>query len=385
MNLIKNSALKLAILGGGQLGKMLIEAASDWNIQTFVLDPDPECSCAHLAYEFTCGSFKDYETVYQFCQKADKITIEIEHVNVDALLQLKKEGKQIYPEPDALMIIQDKGKQKLFYEDNDLPTSNFQIVDHRNELQELIEEEKINFPFVQKSCKAGYDGKGVQIIRGANDLQVLFEDASVIEDLVDIEKELSVIVARDKNGNTNCFPVVEMEFHPTANLVEFLSAPAQITKEQNDLAELIAKNTIQAFDTTGILAVELFLTKSGEILINEVAPRPHNSGHHTIEANYTSQYEQLLRCIFDLPLGSTKLRSNAVMVNLLGEENYTGEAIYEGMDACLALEGVYMHLYGKKITKPFRKMGHVTIIGDDMLRVKEKAKFVKEKLKVISG
>lgn len=384
MNQIKNSELKLAILGGGQLGKMLIEAASDWNIQTFVLDPDPDCSCAYFAYEFTCGSFKDYETVYQFGQKANKITIEIEHVNVEALIQLKKEGKEIYPDPEALMIIQDKGRQKLFYEDQELPTSNFQIADHKFELQELIREEKINFPFVQKNCKAGYDGKGVQIIRSETDMHLLFDDASVIEDLVEIEKELSVIVARDKNGNTNCFPVVEMEFHPTANLVEFLSAPAQITNAQNDLAGLIAKNTIHAFNITGILAVELFLTKSGEILINEVAPRPHNSGHHTIEANYTSQYEQLLRCIFDLPLGSTQLRSPAVMVNLLGEENYTGEAIYEGMDTCLALEGVYVHLYGKKITKPFRKMGHVTIIGDDLNQAKEKAKFVKEKFKVIS-
>lgn len=384
MNLIKNSELKLAILGGGQLGKMLIEAASDWNIQTFVLDPDPDCSCAHLAYEFTCGSFKDYETVYQFGQKANKITIEIEHVNVEALMQLKKEGKEIYPDPEALMIIQDKGRQKLFYEDQELPTSNFQIADHKFELQELIREEKINFPFVQKNCKAGYDGKGVQIIRSETDMHLLFDDASVIEDLVEIEKELSVIVARDKNGNTNCFPVVEMEFHPTANLVEFLSAPAQITKELSDLAGLIAINTINAFNITGILAVELFLTKSGEILINEVAPRPHNSGHHTIEANYTSQYEQLLRCIFDLPLGSTHLRSPAVMVNLLGEENFTGEAIYEGMDTCLAMEGVYVRLYGKKITKPFRKMGHVTIIGDDLNQAKEKAKFVKEKFKVIS-
>ena len=237
---------------------------------------------------------------------------------------------------------------------------------------------------MQKNCKAGYDGKGVQIIRSETDMHLLFDDASVIEDLVEIEKELSVIVARDKNGSTNCFPVVEMEFHPTANLVEFLSAPAQITNAQNDLAGLIAKNTIHAFNITGILAVELFLTKSGEILINEVAPRPHNSGHHTIEANYTSQYEQLLRCIFDLPLGSTQLRSPAVMVNLLGEENYTGEAIYEGMDTCLTMEGVYVHLYGKKITKPFRKMGHVTIIGDDLNQAKEKAKFVKEKFKVIS-
>lgn len=384
MKTISSSSLKLCILGGGQLGKMLIEAASNWNIQCYVLDPDPACSCAHLAYEFTCGDFKDYETVYNFCQKADKVTIEIEHVNADALLQLQKEGKQIFPDADALKIIQDKGRQKEFYEDNDLPTSNFQIIDNKEELIELVEEEKINFPFVQKSCKAGYDGKGVQLVKNENDFVSLLDGESVIEDLIEIEKEISVIAARDSAGNTACFPAVEMEFHPTANLVEFLSAPAAISSEQQKLAEHIAIKTITAFNITGILAVEMFLTKSDEILINEVAPRPHNSGHHTIEANYVSQYEQLLRCIFNIPLGSTKARSCAVMVNLLGEASYSGEAKYEGLNECLQLQGVYVHLYGKKITKPFRKMGHVTILAENIHDAKEKAKFVKEHLKVIA-
>ncbi|MFN0275826.1 MAG: 5-(carboxyamino)imidazole ribonucleotide synthase [Chitinophagales bacterium] len=384
MNAISSGDLKLCILGGGQLGKMLIEAASNWNIQCFVLDPDPACSCAHLAHEFTCGSFKDYETVYNFCQKAEKITIEIEHVNVDALLLLKREGKQVFPDPSALKIIQDKGKQKSFYEDNELPTSNFQIIDSKEELLELIEEEKINFPFVQKSCEAGYDGKGVQVVKNENDFVNLLDGESVIEDLVDIEKELSVIVARDAEGNTTCFPPVEMEFHPTANLVEYLLAPANISPEQKNTAEQIAIKTISELNITGILAVEMFLTKNGEILINEVAPRPHNSGHHTIEANYVSQYEQLLRCIFDIPMGSTKARSSAIMINLLGEENFTGEAKYVGLKECLQMEGVYVHLYGKKTTKPFRKMGHVTILAENILLAKQKAKFVKDNLRVIS-
>jgi len=385
VHFVKTSELTLCILGGGQLGKMLIEAASDWNIRCYVLDPDPDCSCAHLAYEFTCGSFADYDTVYQFCQKANHITIEIEHVNAAALAQLQKEGKKVFPQPAALEIIQDKGKQKFFYEDNDLPTSNFQVIEHKNELIELVNEQKINFPFVQKSCRSGYDGKGVQLIRSEQDMHLLLDGECVVEDVVDIEKELSVIVAMDQRGNTACFPAVEMLFHPTANLVEFLQAPADITIEQNELAEEIAVKTIQAFGITGILAVEMFLTRSGEILINEVAPRAHNSGHHTIEANYTSQYQQLLRCIFDLPLGDTTLRSPAIMVNLLGEADHTGEAVYHGLHECLQKEGVYVHLYGKRITKPFRKMGHVTIIGDHIREAKEKAKFVKENLKVVSG
>ncbi|MFI5173015.1 MAG: 5-(carboxyamino)imidazole ribonucleotide synthase [Chitinophagales bacterium] len=384
MNPVTSGELQLGILGGGQLGKMLIEAASNWNISCHVLDPDPECACAHLAYSFTCGSFKDYETVYNFGKDLQKITIEIEHVNVEALFQLENEGKDIYPKPEVLKIIQDKGKQKLFYEDNDLPTANFQVIENKAELIELIHEKKILFPFVQKSCKAGYDGKGVSIIRSESDLDKLLDGECVIEDIIDFEKELAIIVARNKDGNTICFPPVEMEFHPEANLVEFLFAPAHINNSIEAKAETIAMDCISAFGMTGILAVEMFLTKDGEILINEVAPRAHNSGHHTIEANFTSQYEQLLRTIFDIPLGSTAMRGNAIMVNILGEDGFTGEAKYEGLKECLKEEGLYVHLYGKKITKPFRKMGHVTIIGEDESLMREKADMVKKKLKVIS-
>ena len=384
MKAIASGDLTLGILGGGQLGKMLIEAASNWNIQCHVLDPDAECSCAHMAHTFVQGSFKDYDTVYNFGKNLQKITIEIEHVNVEALIQLEKEGKTIYPKPAVLQIIQDKGKQKSFYVTNDLPTAPFTLLSNLQEVLAGIQNGTITYPFVQKSCTAGYDGKGVAVIRNANDLPKLLEGACVIEQLIDFEKELAVIVARDVDGKTTCFPAVEMEFHPVANLVEFLLAPAIISEQAAAKAQKIAEDCITAFGFTGILAVEMFLTKSGEILINEVAPRPHNSGHHTIEANYVSQYEQLLRTIFEIPMGDTTPRDHGVMVNILGEDGYTGEALYEGLKECLAIPGVFVHLYGKKITKPFRKMGHVTIVGKDANAIKATAKLVKEQLKVIA-
>lgn len=384
MKAIASGDLTLGILGGGQLGKMLIEAASNWNIQCHVLDPDAECSCAHMAHTFVQGSFKDYDTVYNFGKNLQKITIEIEHVNVEALIQLEKEGKTIYPKPAVLQIIQDKGKQKSFYATNDLPTAPFTLLSNLQEVLAGIQNGTITYPFVQKSCTAGYDGKGVAVIRNANDLPKLLEGACVIEQLIDFEKELAIIVARDVDGKTTCFPAVEMEFHPVANLVEFLLAPAIISEQAAAKAQKIAEDCITAFGLTGILAVEMFLTKSGEILINEVAPRPHNSGHHTIEANYVSQYEQLLRTIFEIPMGDTTPRDHGVMVNILGEDGYTGEALYEGLKECLAIPGVFVHLYGKKITKPFRKMGHVTIVGKDANAIKATAKLVKEQLKVIA-
>jgi len=384
MQAVESKDLSIGILGGGQLGKMLIEAANDWNIRCHVLDPDPEASCARMAWEFQCGSFKDYQTVYAFGKNLDRITIEIEHVNTEALLQLEREGKRIFPQPGVLQVIQDKGKQKAFFEDNGLPTSNFQIIDSKEELIELLEEDKLSYPFVQKSCTAGYDGKGVAIIRSKTDGHLLLDGPSVIEDLVNIDKELSVIVARDLHGVMACFPVVEMEFHPQANLVEFLHAPAHLSKAIEEKAITTALQCAEAFELHGLLAVEMFLTQQGEILINEVAPRPHNSGHHTIEANFVSQYQQLLRCIFELPLGNTRPKHRAMMVNLLGEEGFTGNAKYIGLQECLALEGVFVHLYGKKITKPFRKMGHVTVIGEDEEIMREKARFVRDNLRIVA-
>ena len=382
MQQVKGHDLTLHILGGGQLGKMLIEAASDWNIRCHVLDPDPDCSCSRLAWQFTCGSFKDYDAVMAFCADAHYITIEIEHVNTDALRDLKAQGKQVFPDPDMLDIIKDKGKQKSFYAEHGIPTSPFTLYDDADAIRQAVASGTRTLPFVQKSCTAGYDGKGVQVVRTKDDLDKLLPGASLAEELIPFEKELAVIVARSTNGDTKAFPAVEMEFHPTANLVEFLLSPAHINSELEQKAQQLAVRTIEAMNLYGVLAVEMFLTADGDILVNEVAPRPHNSGHHTIEANITSQYQQLLRSIFGLPLGSTALTTTSMMVNLLGEDGYTGEAIYEGLPECLAMEGVYVHLYGKKITKPFRKMGHVTIVDSDAAKAREKANFVKDNLKI---
>ncbi|HQU76424.1 MAG TPA: 5-(carboxyamino)imidazole ribonucleotide synthase [Chitinophagales bacterium] len=382
MQQVKGHDLTLHILGGGQLGKMLIEAASDWNIRCHVLDPDPDCSCSRLAWQFTCGSFKDYDAVMAFCADAHYITIEIEHVNTDALRDLKAQGKQVFPDPDMLDIIKDKGKQKSFYAEHGIPTSPFTLYDDADAIRQAVASGTRTLPFVQKSCTAGYDGKGVQVVRTKDDLDKLLPSASLAEELIPFEKELAVIVARSTNGDTIAFPAVEMEFHPTANLVEFLLSPAHINSELEQKAQQLAVRTIEAMNLYGVLAVEMFLTADGDILVNEVAPRPHNSGHHTIEANITSQYQQLLRSIFGLPLGSTALSTTSMMVNLLGEDGYTGEAIYEGLPECLAMEGVYVHLYGKKITKPFRKMGHVTIVDSDAAKAREKANFVKDNLKI---
>ena len=382
MQQVKGHDLTLHILGGGQLGKMLIEAASDWNIRCHVLDPDPDCSCSRLAWQFTCGSFKDYDAVMAFCAEAHYITIEIEHVNTDALRDLKAQGKKVFPDPDMLDIIKDKGKQKSFYAEHGIPTSPFTLYDDADAIRQAVASGTRTLPFVQKSCTAGYDGKGVQVVRTKDDLDKLLPGASLAEELIPFEKELAVIVARSTNGDTKAFPAVEMEFHPTANLVEFLLSPAHINSELEQKAQQLAVRTIEAMNLYGVLAVEMFLTADGDILVNEVAPRPHNSGHHTIEANITSQYQQLLRSIFGLPLGSTALSTTSMMVNLLGEDGYTGEAIYEGLPECLAMEGVYVHLYGKKITKPFRKMGHVTIVDSDAAKAREKANFVKDNLKI---
>ena len=382
MQQVKGHDLTLHILGGGQLGKMLIEAASDWNIRCHVLDPDPDCSCSRLAWQFTCGSFKDYDAVMAFCAEAHYITIEIEHVNTDALRDLKAQGKMVFPDPDMLDIIKDKGKQKSFYVEHGIPTSPFTLYDDADAIRQAVASGTRTLPFVQKSCTAGYDGKGVQVVRTKDDLDKLLPSASLAEELIPFEKELAVIVARSTNGDTIAFPAVEMEFHPTANLVEFLLSPAHINSELEQKAQQLAVRTIEAMNLYGVLAVEMFLTADGDILVNEVAPRPHNSGHHTIEANITSQYQQLLRSIFGFPLGSTALTTTSMMVNLLGEDDYTGEAIYEGLPECLAIEGVYVHLYGKKITKPFRKMGHVTIVDSDAAKAREKANFVKDNLKI---
>ncbi len=376
---------RVGILGGGQLGKMVAIAAADWHLPIHILDQSRDFPAGPYAMSFTEGSFKAYDDVYKFGKTVDVLTIEIEHVNTEALHQLEQEGVKIHPKPSALDTIKDKGLQKQFYADHDIPTSRFKLYGDGNNIKNELLNGALTYPFVQKSRTAGYDGRGVAIIKNEKDLEEkLLPGASVVEDLVDIKKELAVIVARNESGEVQAFPAVEMEFHPTANLVEFLSCPADITPEIEREAEALAKRVIEAYDICGLLAVELFLTNNGELLVNEVAPRPHNSGHHTIESCYTSQFEQHLRSVLNLPLGSTKLKSAAIMVNLLGAEGHNGPAFYDGLDQCLAIEGAHPHIYGKAVTKPFRKMGHVTVLGETVVAARKKAKQVEEVLRVNS-
>ncbi|MEM6966966.1 MAG: 5-(carboxyamino)imidazole ribonucleotide synthase [Bacteroidota bacterium] len=375
---------KIGILGGGQLGKMLTLAAQNWDVETWILDVSKDFPAGNSCTHFVEGSFKNYDDVIAFGKDKDVITVEIESVNVEALLQLQKEGKKIHPSPQALMTIKDKGIQKQFYQKHNLPTSPFILLDGKEAILENLRSGKIKYPFVQKARTGGYDGRGVAVIKSESDNHIIMPVPSVIEPLVDIHKELSVIAARNEQGVIKCFPVVEMEFNPVANLVEYLLCPAVVSQEIADRCEKIAIDTIEAYDVCGLLAVEMFLTNDNEVLINEVAPRPHNSGHHSIDANITSQYQQHLRAIMNLPLGNTDVKIPSVMVNLLGAEGHTGDAIYENMDQCMAVDGAKFHLYGKKITKPFRKMGHVTILNKDIEVAKMNAKYIRETLKIRS-
>jgi 5-(carboxyamino)imidazole ribonucleotide synthase len=372
------SETRLAILGGGQLGRMLIQEAADIDVHVDILDPDPNAPCKNIATTFTVGSLNDYDTVLSFGSKADVISIEIENVNADALERLEEQGKKVYPQSLVIKMIQDKGLQKQFFRTHNIPTSDFSLIENKSGLDGL------KFPYVQKLRKGGYDGRGVEVLRTVDDLSKAFEAPSLIEDLVDIRKEISVIACRSVAGEISCFPCVELEYNPNANLVEFLFSPAEISDSELSEAMRIATLVAEKTGIVGLLAVEMFITKSGAVLVNEIAPRPHNSGHQTIEANYTSQYGQHLRAILGLPLGSTDIIKPSVMVNLLGEPGYSGIAKYQGLSEVLATKGVYVHLYGKKETRPFRKMGHVTILADTLKEAKEKAYFVKNTLKVIS-
>ncbi|NVK49004.1 MAG: 5-(carboxyamino)imidazole ribonucleotide synthase, partial [Cyclobacteriaceae bacterium] len=348
----------LGVLGGGQLGRMLIQSAINYNQDIHILDPDPNAPCRDLAQKFVTGSLRDYDTVYQFGKDCDVITIEIENVNTEALEQLQREGKRVFPQPHIIRLIQDKREQKQFYQDHDIPTAFFVLTADKNEVRENAH----FLPAVNKLGREGYDGRGVQILRDESDLDKAFDAPGLLEKLIDFDKEIAVTVARNAKGDLVAYPAVECAFHPTANLVEFLFAPASISPEIEEKAQEIAKEVILKLDMVGILAVEMFVTKEGEVLVNEIAPRPHNSGHHTIEANYTSQFEQHLRSVMNWPLGATGLRCPAAMINLLGEEGYQGEAYVEGLEEAISEKGVYIHLYGKKLTKPFRKMGHVTVL-----------------------
>jgi 5-(carboxyamino)imidazole ribonucleotide synthase len=368
---------KLGILGGGQLGRMLIQSGIDFNIPFSILDPDAHAPCATLG-EFHIGKLTDFETVMKFGSDCDIITIEIENVNTSALKELQRLGKKVYPQPEVIELIQDKRVQKAFYKKNNIPTAEFILTENA---QDVVANKNF-LPAVNKLGKEGYDGRGVQILRTENDLSKAFDAPGLLEKLIEFDKEISVIVARNLSGEIKTFPVVEMVFHPVHNLVEYLFAPASISKEVEAKADSIAREIISRLDMIGLLAVEMFVTKSGEVLVNEIAPRPHNSGHQTIEGNVTSQYEQHLRAILDLPLGDTQIASPSAMVNLLGEEGFSGPALYEGFDEVAKISGIHVHLYGKRITKPFRKMGHVTILDHDLENLKKKANFVKETLKV---
>lgn len=358
---------------------MLIQSGIDFNISFSILDPDAHAPCAGIS-DFTQGKLTDFDTVLNFGLQCDIISIEIENVNVKALKELVRLGKKVFPQPEVIELIQDKRTQKQFYKNHGIPTAEFVLTENADD----VKARKNFLPAVNKLGREGYDGRGVQILRNEDDLSKAFDAPGLLEQLVDFDKEIAVIAARTEKGEVKTFPAVEMVFHPVQNLVEYLFAPARISQDIANSAESIARDIIEKLGMTGLLAVEMFVTKNGQVLVNEVAPRPHNSGHQTIEANTTSQYEQHLRSILGLPLGDTSTILPSAMVNLLGEPGYEGEARYEGFEEVTALAGVHVHLYGKRLTKPFRKMGHVTIVDRDVDSLKKKAEFVKQTLKVIA-
>ncbi|WP_396188721.1 5-(carboxyamino)imidazole ribonucleotide synthase [Flavobacterium sp.] len=379
-----SSDFKLGILGGGQLGKMLLNDTRKFDIQTLVLDPSEEAPSKVGCNAFYKGNLNDYDTVYQFGKKCNVLTIEIEHVNLDALEQLETEGLLVYPSPKTLRLIKNKGRQKDFYLENNIPTSKYQRFMGVKDVQKALDKDELNFPFVWKSTEGGYDGNGVKIIRSSMDLLHLPEVECIAEALVPFKNELAVIVARNAKGEIKTYPVVEMEFHPEANQVEYVICPARIDKKIAEKARTIALEVSKAFNHVGLLAVEMFLTETDEILVNEVAPRPHNSGHYSIEASYTSQFENHIRAILNLPLGNTDSKVAGIMVNLVGEEGHTGQVVYENIEKIMAIDGVTPHIYGKRETRPFRKMGHVTIVNENMTEARRIAEEVKNTIRVIT-
>jgi 5-(carboxyamino)imidazole ribonucleotide synthase len=384
MERLVTSDLKLGIIAGGQLGKMLIQEASKWDIITYVMDNDVLCPAGSIASHYVKGSNTDFDAVYHFGKMVDVLTFEIENVNIEALKKLKSEGHRIVPDPEILALIQDKGLQKSFYAKNGIPTAPFKLFDTREAILNSIEKGEINYPFVQKLRKGGYDGRGVAVINNESELTKLLSGASVIEDKIEIGKEISVIVARNSKDEVKCFPVVEMLFDPKANLVDKLICPSSITVEQSEKAVNFASEIITLLNMEGLLAVEFFVDSTGEVVVNEMAPRPHNSGHHTIESIVTSQFEQHLRAILNLPLGSTKLKLPSVMINIVGAEGPEGPVMYEGLTESMAIDGVKIHLYGKKINKPYRKMGHVTVLSTSLECALNKAEKVKQLIRVKS-
>jgi len=375
---------KIGILGGGQLGKMLAIEAANWHLPIYILDQDHQFPAVPYAPFFQAGDFKNFDDVVQFGKKVDILTIEIEQINVDALFYLEKEGVKVYPKPSTVQVIQDKGLQKMFYKERDIPTAGFQLFNDEKEIKEALKNKQIAFPFVQKSRKDGYDGKGVVVVSNENDLINLLDCPSIIEERINIKTEISIIVARSASGELLHYEPVEQHFNQAANLVSYLICPAELEKstlsKMNEIASLIAID----LDLVGLLAIEFFLDTNNDIFVNEVAPRPHNSGHHTQNSCETSQFEQHLRAILDLPLGSTRQHSIGAMVNIIGEPGYAGKTNYIGIEECLKIDGVHLHLYGKLETRPFRKMGHINIADKDRKKVLENIEKIKSTLRVIS-
>ena len=379
-----SSDFKLGILGGGQLGRMLLAETQKFDIHTSILENNKNAPCAEICNEFVVGDLLDFNAVYQFGKKVDILTIEIENVNLDALDKLEDEGVTIYPKPKDLRIIQSKARQKHFYVDNNISTAPFSHYAYLEELIHSYENNSLAFPFVWKAARFGYDGNGVKIVRNLDDLASLPNVECITEELIPFKNELAVIVARNKDGETKTYPVVEMEFHPEANQVEYVLCPARIDSKVAEKAREVALKVVNELDFVGLLAVEMFQTIDDKILVNEVAPRPHNSGHYSIEASYTNQFEQHLRSILNLPLGNTESKVAGIMVNLVGEEGFSGAVVYHNIAEILKINGVTPHIYGKKETRPFRKMGHVTIVNSDINKAREIAQKVKETIRVIS-
>ena len=379
-----SSDFKLGILGGGQLGRMLLAETQKFDIHTSILENNKNAPCAEICNEFVVGDLLDFNAVYQFGKKVDILTIEIENVNLDALDKLEDEGVTIYPKPKDLRIIQSKARQKHFYVDNNISTAPFSHYTYLEELIHSYENNSIAFPFVWKAARFGYDGNGVKIVRNLDDLASLPNVECITEELIPFKNELAVIVARNKDGETKTYPVVEMEFHPEANQVEYVLCPARIDCKVAEKAREVALKVVNELDFVGLLAVEMFQTIDDKILVNEVAPRPHNSGHYSIEASYTNQFEQHLRSILNLPLGNTESKVAGIMVNLVGEEGFSGAVVYQNIAEILKINGVTPHIYGKKETRPFRKMGHVTIVNSDINKARKIAQKVKETIRVIS-
>lgn len=375
---------KLGIVGGGQLGKMLLTKTNQWDVYTKVLDPSENAPSRSSCNEFVQGSLTDFDTVYAFGQDCDFITIEIENVNTEALQKLEDEGKIVHPRPAAIAMIKDKGLQKQFYAAHKFPTSPFELFADKKDILKGLNSGKIKMPFVQKSRTDGYDGKGVHVVQSENDFESMMDVPSMVEEMVDIKEEISVIAARNSNGQVVSYQPTAMIVNHEANLLDVLLFPAEMDTYLEDKARKMAEELIEKMDICGLLAVEFFVSKEDDLIINEVAPRPHNSGHQTIESCGTSQYEQHLRGVLNLPLGQTTVHLSSAMVNLLGATNHTGDVVYEGLDEVLQKEGIHIHIYGKKQTKPYRKMGHITVTNTNLDQAKKIALWVKEQVQVKS-